>query len=74
MKPVTSQHRPGKVRAPGTLKFRLRDSTRIDYARSGSIYKEAGAGARGGIKHTAANAKECDIEGNYFETFESVTE
>ena len=56
-------------------KSRLRDFTRIDYARSRSINKDAGAlaGAREVI-HTAAIAEEVDLDGNPLHIFKSVTD
>ena len=68
-----SLHRPGKVTAPGEWKSRLRDSTRIDYAKSRSINKDAGAGGAGAAIHTAAQV-ECDVEGNPLHIFKSVTD
>ena len=59
-----SIHRPGKVQDPGEWKFRLRDSTRIDYAKPNSVNKDAGAGGSGAAAHTSATAGECDVEGN----------
>ena len=53
------------MQAPGTWKSGLRDSTRIYYARSRRINKEAQAlaGARKVI-HTAAAAEEVGRDGN----------
>ena len=70
---ITSRHRPGKATAPGEWKSRLRDSTRIDYAKSRSISKDAGAGEAEAAIHTAANV-ECDVEGNPLHIFKFVTD
>ena len=62
------------MQVPGEYKSRLKDSTRIDYARSRSKNKDAGAGGAGAAIHTAATTETCDIEVNPLHIFKSVTD
>ena len=62
--PKNSSQGPRRVQAPGTWQSRLRDSKRIDYARSRRINKEAQALAGARDIHTAATAEEVDRDGN----------
>ena len=65
-----SSQRPGRAKAPRTGKSILRDSTRVDYARSRSVNKEAEALARPrGEMHTATTAEEVDLDGNPLHIF-----
>ena len=59
--PMIPSQLSGNVHAPGEWISSLRNSTRIDYARSRSLNKDAGAGMSGGSEHTAANIKDHDM-------------
>ena len=63
----------GEVEVPETWKTRLRDSGRIDYARSAESINSRSRSSRGPV-HTANVTEACDKDGNPVFSFEPITD